>query len=344
MPRWTCEPAPVADVERLARELGLSAQTAAILVRRGYRDPDAARIFLEGAEQHDPFLFDAMREVCDLVLGHVRKGSRIVIHGDYDVDGVCSTAILVQRLRALGADPAWHIPSRLEDGYGLNPATVERLAASGTGLLITTDCAVTAAVEVDQALAAGIDVVVTDHHQPAERLPACPILHPALSGYPFPDLCAAGVAHKLSQALAQVAGSGDLEHDELDLVALATVCDVVPLHGENRRLVREGLRALQRTRRPGLRALMKITQLDPGAVDERALGFRLGPRLNAAGRVGTAEAALELVLTEDEARATHVADELDLLNRERRDRETRIVFAAEAARAEYDGDPAYVLA
>ena len=342
--RWTAEPAPVAHVERLARELGLSPQAAAILVRRGYADPSAARSFLEGEERHDPFLFADMRAACDLILGHVRRGSRIVVHGDYDVDGVSSTAILVQRLRALGADPAWHIPSRLEDGYGLIPRTVERLAASGTGLLVTADCAITAVAEVEQARACGMDVVVTDHHHPAETLPACLILHPALSGYPFADLCAAGVAHKLSEALAAVAGSGDLEHDELDLVALATVCDVVPLHGENRRLVREGLRALQRTRRPGLRALMKISQLEPGAADEKALGFRLGPRLNAAGRVGTAEAALELVLTEDEERATQVADELDMLNRERRDRETRIVFAAEAARAGYDGDPAYVLA
>jgi single-stranded-DNA-specific exonuclease len=334
----------VGAARRLSAELGVSPQLAAVLVRRGHEDAGAARAFLDGSDEHDPFLLGPMREVCELILGHVRRGSRIVVHGDYDVDGVSSTAILVQRLRALGADPAWHIPSRLEEGYGLSAATVERLAATGTGLLITADCAITAADEVDAARVAGIDVVVTDHHRPGERLPDCPIVHPALSDYPFDELCAAGVAHKLSQALATVAGGPDPAHDELDLVALATVCDVVPLVGENRRLVREGLAALRRTARPGLLALMKVAGLEPATADERALGFRLGPRLNAAGRVGSAEAALELLLTEDAARAAEVSDELDLLNRDRRDEETRILFAAETARAEQEGARAYVVA
>ena len=176
-------------------------------------------------------------------------------------------------------------------------------------------------------------------------LPDCTILHPALSGYPFPDLCAAGVVQKLTEALVTVASADPgLAERDLDLVALATVADVVALKGENRRLVREGLRALGRTEKVGLRALMRVAGLDPGAVTEQALGFRLAPRLNAAGRLARADAALELLLTEDEDRAAEVADELDLLNRERQDTETRILFEAEAARAEQPEAPAYVLA
>lgn len=343
--RWTTPPYSVAAADRIGRELGLSPTTAAILVRRGHETVEGARSFLEADERHDPGRFGGMDAACQVVLEHVRRGSPIVIHGDYDVDGVASTAILAGALRALGADPSWHLPGRLEDGYGLSPATVDALARRGTGLLLTADCAITAAAEVDLAKRHGIDVVVTDHHRPADRLPDCPIVHPSVGGYPFEGLCAAGVAHKLSAALMAAAGMDPGRADEeLDLVALATVCDVVPLVGENRRLVREGLRALARTRRPGLRALMRSAAVDPGAIDERAVGFRLGPRLNAAGRLRRADAALELLLTEDEGRATEVAEELELLNHERRDTETRILFAAEAARAEQADAPAYVLA
>src|SRR5919199_1969073 len=246
---------------------------------------EAAGRFLTAEERHDPFAFEGMAAACAAILAHVGAGSRIVVHGDYDVDGVCSTAILVRVLRRLGADPSWHIPAR-DDGYGLSVATVERLAAAGARLIVTADCAVGAVHEVARARELGVDVVVTDHHRPAERLPDCPIVHPVVSGYPFADLCAAGVAHKLAEALLRTAGDDPAAAaEDADLVGLATVADVVPLRGENRRLVREGLAAIARTRRPGLRALMAVAQLDPGAVDERALGFRLAPRLHAAGRL-----------------------------------------------------------
>ncbi len=344
--RWSCDPHPPEAADRIAEELGLAPTTAAILARRGHLTPAAARRFLAAEDRHDPLALGDTPAACDLILGHVERGSRIVVHGDYDVDGVCSTAVAVRALRRLGADPAWHLPSRFDGGYGLLPATVERLASGGCGLLVTVDCGITAAAEVEQALALGVDVVVTDHHRPPERLPDCPLVHPALGGYPFPDLCAAGVAHKLAEALYLRAGMDPrLAEEDLDLVGLATVADVVPLRGENRRLVREGVRAMGRTVKPGLRALMKIAALEPGAVDTQAVGFGLGPRLNAAGRLGSADAALELLLTEDANRATEVADELDLLNHERRDTETRMLFAAEAARGEAPDDaPAYVLA
>jgi single-stranded-DNA-specific exonuclease len=342
--RWTCAPYSVAAAERIARELGVSAPVAAVLVRRGYATPDAAREFIEAGDRHDPRAFAGIDAACSLILDHVRRGSPIVVHGDYDVDGVCSTAIVLGVLRRLGADPRWHIPAR-EDGYGLSTATVERLAASGAGLIVTTDCAVGAVDEVARARELGVDVVVTDHHRPGEVLPDCPIVHPTICGYPFPDLCAAGVAHKLAEALLTRAGADPAGADaDLDLVALATVADVVSLTGENRRLVRDGLRAMARTERPGLRALMRVASVDLGSVTEHALGFRLGPRLNAAGRLARAEAALELLMTRDEGRAEEVARELDELNRRRQDTETRILFGAEAARAEHPDAPAYVLA
>ena len=343
--RWLARPHSYAVAARLGDELGVSPVIAAVLARRGHSTPEQARSFLAADDRHDPFLFAGMRDACDSILGHLERGSRVVVHGDYDVDGVCSTAILLNALRALGGDPGWHIPSRADEGYGLSMATVERLAGQGTGLLITADCAITAVEEVEEAQRRGIDVVVTDHHRPAERLPACPIVHPSVSGYPFEGLCAAGVAHKLSQALHTAAGEDPARADaDIDLVALATICDVVPLRDENRRLAREGLHALGRTSKVGLRALMRVAGVDPAAVGAHDAGFRLGPRLNAAGRLARADAALELLLTHDETRATEVADELDLLNRERRDTETRIAFEAEAARAAQAHEPAYVLA
>ena len=281
------------------------------------------------------------------MLEHVERGSRITVHGDYDVDGVCSTAILVRALRTLGADVDWYLPSRIDDGYGLARSTVERLAARGTSLLITVDCAVTAVEEVALARSLGMDVVVTDHHSPRAdgELPDAPLVHPRVNGYPCPDLCAAGVAHKLAQALLEGAGEDPaLADEDLDLVALATVADVVPLQGENRRLVREGLRVLAGTRKIGLRALMDVARVDPSGLDEAAIGFRLGPRLNAAGRLYRADAGLELLLTEDRERARAVAAELDTVNAERRDVETQIRFQAEALVAEHPEGRALVLA
>ena len=346
--RLQVAPYDYAAAERLREALGVSHVTAQVLVRRGLGDAASARTFLGADVRHPLDAFGGLRDGAARILEHVRRGSRITVHGDYDVDGVSATAVLVRALRTLGADVDWYLPSRIDDGYGLALTTVERLATRGTGLLVTVDCAITAVDEVAAARSAGLDVVVTDHHSPRAdgRLPEAPIVHPAVGGYPCPELCAAGVAHLLARALLDGAGMEPSDADaDLDLVALATVADCVPLVDENRRLVREGLRALASTRKPGLQALMQVARVDPSGIDAGAIGFRLAPRINAAGRLHRADAGLELLLTTDAQRARAVAAELDGVNVERRDVETRILFEAEKQVAEAPaGAPAYVLA
>jgi single-stranded-DNA-specific exonuclease len=351
-----------ADVERLRRELGVSGALAQVLVRRGLGDPAGARAFLLASEEHPPDAFEGIGEAVQQIMRHARSGARITVHGDYDVDGICSTAVLLRALRALGANVDWYLPDRAGDGYGLNADTVRRLAARGTRLLVTVDCAITAVAEVALARELGMEVVVTDHHAPRAdgALPQAPIVHPALCSYPCRELCATAVAHKLAQALWQAAArdgtagrhSGEpleerarrmLEAD-LDLVALATIADVVLLRGENRALVRRGLRALAGTAKPGLRALMSVAGVDPAKVNERSVAFALAPRLNAAGRLYRADAGLELILTDDRMRAAQIAQELDGANRERRQIEERIRWEAEAQIAALGSRSAYVLA
>jgi single-stranded-DNA-specific exonuclease len=343
--RWKSDPYEVAAGRAVAQELGVSPVVGAILARRGLADIEEARRFLAAEESHDPASLPGVPAACELTLGHVERGSVIAVFGDYDVDGVCSTAMLLRTLRALGSDPVWELPSRFDEGYGLSAGAVERLAARGVALLVTVDCGITAVEPFSAARAAGLDVVVTDHHRPGDALPDCAVVHPALGEYGCPELCASGVVLKLSEALYAAAGRDRAEAaEDIDLAALATVCDLVPLRGENRRIVREGVVELGRTRKPGLRALMEVGGVAPGEISEHSLGFRLGPRINAAGRMRRPDAALELMLTEDDARAGEIAGELDLLNRERQDTEMRITFAAEAALAQHGHEPAFVLA
>jgi single-stranded-DNA-specific exonuclease len=346
-PRFQLADCSPEQVAQLRAELGISGALAQVLVRRGLGLPERARAFLAAEEAHPPNAFAGIERAVETILAHVRARRRITVHGDYDVDGVCSTAILLRALRALGADADSYLPDRAADGYGLSASTVRRLAERGTQLLVTADCAVTAVEEVALARGLGIDVVVSDHHAPRAdgALPDAPIVHPALCGYPCQQLCATAVAHKLAQALFETAGRDprELEQD-LDLVALATVADVVALTGENRTLVSRGLRTLASTRKPGLRALMAVARVQANRVDARALGFALAPRLNAAGRLYRADAGLELLLTEDPVRAAQVADELDRANHERREVEQTIRFEAEAQVAELGERAAYVLA
>jgi single-stranded-DNA-specific exonuclease len=324
---WTIERCSRDDVASLARALSISETTAGVLVRRGYEDPDAARAFLEGEiPAHDPLRLGDMEAACAAIRRAVADGRRICVHGDYDADGICATALAVLVLRELGADVEWHLPSRFDEGYGVSAATISRLADEGCGLVLTVDCGITAVEEVAAARARGLDVVVTDHHRAGVELPDCPVVGPYGGDYAFRDLCGTGVVWKLGQALLG-ADSPELAR-HLDLVALATVADVVPLVDENRGVVIAGLRALGTTQKPGLRELMRVARVDPARVESSALGFRLAPRLNAAGRLGRPEAALELLLTGDREEAARLAAQLEELNRDRQTVEERILRAA----------------
>jgi single-stranded-DNA-specific exonuclease len=319
---WTISPCPHRQAESLAQALGLSEITASVLVRRGYGDPETARAFLAGEQPlHDPFLLPAMDIAAERIRAAIAAGKRICVHGDYDVDGICATALAVLVLRELGADVEWHLPSRFEEGYGVNGNTLERLAGEGCGLVLTVDCGITAVDEVRRASELGLEVIVTDHHRPGEELPDCPVVATK-------ELCGTGVAFKLGQAL--LGEGSEVLRRHLDLVALATIADVVPLLGENRTLTIAGLRMLARTQRPGLQALMKVAHVDPATVDTGQVGFRLAPRINAAGRLGHPRAALELLLTDDADEARRLADRLEDLNRDRQAVEDKILRAAVA--------------
>jgi single-stranded-DNA-specific exonuclease len=327
-------PAPRDEVDALVEELELTPVTASALVRRGYRDPELARKFLDAQlPEHDPFELGDMREAVETIRAAIAAGKRICVHGDYDADGISATALAVLILRELGADVESHVPSRFDEGYGLQRETLTRLSGEGCGLVVTVDCGVTAVEEVAHARELGLEVVVTDHHRAGPELPACPVVGPYRGDYPFRELCGTGVAWKLGQALLGPDSEALKRH--LELVAVATVADVVPLVDENRGLAVAGLRQLARTQKPGLRELMRSARVDPAAVDAGAIGFRLAPRLNAAGRLCRPEAALELLLTDDGDTARRLASELEELNRERQAVEERILREAVAAIEEW---------
>jgi single-stranded-DNA-specific exonuclease len=327
---WTIASHDTAAAGLLARELGLSEIAASVLVRRGYDQPDSARRFLDAElPGHDPFLLGDMAVAVERIRAAVDAGTRICVHGDYDVDGICATTLAILLLRELGADAAWHLPSRFEEGYGVSTDTLAKLADDGVGLVLTVDCGITAVAEVAEAKALGLEVVVTDHHRPGDELPDCPIVATRPSSYPFPELCGTGVVYKLGEAL--LGSDHPALRKSLDLVALATIADVVPLVDENRGLAAAGLRELACTRRPGLQALMRGARVDPAAVDAGSVAFRLAPRINAAGRLGRPDVALELILTEDAAEAQRLAQTLEELNRDRQSVEDRILREAIAA-------------
>jgi single-stranded-DNA-specific exonuclease len=317
---WTISPCPHRQADALAQALGVSEITASVLARRGYGDPETALAFLGGEQPlGDPLLVGDMSLAVERIRAAVAAGQRICVHGDYDVDGICATVLAVLVLRELGAEVEWHLPSRFDEGYGVSGNTLERLAEEGCGLVLTVDCGITAVDEVRRARELGLGVIVTDHHRAGDELPDCPVVATK-------ELCGTGVAFKLGQAL--LGADSEVLRRHLDLVALATIADVVPLLGENRTLTIAGLRTLARTQKPGLQALMKVAHVDPATVDTGQVGFRLAPRINAAGRLGHPRAALELLLTEDRDEARLLADRLEELNRDRQAVEDKILRAA----------------
>jgi single-stranded-DNA-specific exonuclease len=322
---WTIGDCPPDRVGALVRELGVGELTAGVLVRRGYDDPERARRFLAAElPRHDPLLLGDTAAAVERLRRAIAAGRRVCVHGDYDADGICATALAVLVLREAGADVAWHLPSRFDEGYGVSGETLARLADEGFGLVLTVDCGITAVEEVERAKELGLEVIVTDHHRPGPVLPDCPVVATRPSAYPFPELCGTGVVLKLAEALGVDASA------HLDLVAIATIADVVPLVDENRALAAAGLRALARTRKAGLRALLEVARVDPAAVDAGHVGFRLAPRINAAGRMGHPGVALELLLTDDRDEGRRLAARLEELNRERQAVEDRILREAVA--------------
>lgn len=297
-----------------------------ILKRRGVEGAASQQAFLHpdyAAAKHDPFLFPDMKQAVARIKKALKNRQKVTIYGDYDIDGMTATVILWESLRKFGLDVETYTPDRFTEGYGLNIEAIEQLAADGTKLIITVDNGTLSIKEIARAKELGVDVIVTDHHAPGDSLPdAIAVLNPKRqdSKYPFNDLAGCGMAFKLVQAC-QTELEGLPNGQEkwlLDLVALGTVCDIVGLIDENRANVYWGLEVLKKTRRVGLRALLAKAGVDQNNVTAETLGFVLGPRLNAAGRLETAEMALELFKTDDTFRALELAEKLDDLNRERR--------------------------
>jgi single-stranded-DNA-specific exonuclease len=333
--RWVVAPPPDdGDVGRLAAALRLPPALAGILVQRGHGTPDAARRFLRPdlADLSDPHALAGMDRAVEVITGAVRRGVPILVHGDYDVDGQCASALLTRALRLAGARATAFVPHRLRDGYDFGPAGLAHAQAVGAGLIVTCDCGITAVETVAAARRAGLGVVVTDHHLPGPVLPrADAVLDPQQPGETSgaTNLCGTGVAFKLVQALVPALGlSPNLPLHLLDLVALATVADVVPLVGENRILVKHGLKLLADSRWAGLRALVETAGLAGRPIRAGHVGFILAPRLNAAGRIGDASEGLSLLLTDDPAEATAIARRLDALNAERQLIDQRILDQA----------------
>lgn len=334
---WSLQPFDWAAAEHFAADLGVPLLVGIVLARRGFRTVEEVRAFLEtSAVVGDPFLFHDMPAAVDLLSAAAETGRRVVVHGDYDVDGVSATALLVRGLAHFGINAETFLPSRFVEGYGLSEAGVRQIAESGDALLVTVDCGVNYPEEVALGRALGLDVIVTDHHRVGPIVPDCPLIHVSRADYPDSDLSGVGVAFKLlhgmhvrlERAAPTAVPEALLSH--LDLVALGTIGDLVPLKGENRYFVTEGLVRLAASDKPGLRALLEIANGE-GRIDAQTVGFRLCPRLNAAGRLGDAETPLRLLLTEDVAEAERLAQQLDLINRERQEVEAEVLAEALAA-------------
>lgn len=335
--------APHADRERLADQAGIAPLLAQLLLTRGVHHAADVRPFLSPGlgQLAPPETLPGAVAAGERLAAAVRAGQKIVIYGDYDVDGITATAILWHALTLVGGQVSFYIPSRLEEGYGLNCEAVEKLAADGADLVITVDCGITALDEARRARELGLDLIITDHHQPRDDLPAAAgIVHPTARGASSnPDLSGAGVAFKVAWALGRAMAGREQVRDDFRkflveataLVALGLIADVVPILGENRALASFGLQQLVQTRNPGLRALLDVSGLNgQRRCDDYDVGFRLAPRLNAIGRLGHARLAVELFTRADEVRATEIARMLDTENRRRQELERQIVKEAEA--------------
>lgn len=344
-PRWTIpQPPDPAVTGALKSALKLPTALCRLLAVRGYGNADAAKVFLRPMLDglHDPSLLLGAPRAARRLARAVADREMVVVHGDYDVDGISGSVLLTSWIRALGGRADAIVPHRLRDGYDLSERGVARAARRGAGVLVTVDCGIVAHGPVRKAGEEGMDVIVTDHHRPGETLPdALAVVNPNQPGCPYPNkgLCGAGVAFKTGQLLAGLLGRpGDGAWGYLDLAALATIADMVPLEGENRTIARYGLRALEDTSRPGLQALKEQAKLKRGQpVSSASVAYRLAPRINAAGRVGDAGDAVKLLLSSNPTEADHFATKLEMNNRHRRELEDTVVEEALAALPVRDG-------
>ena len=336
--RWVPRGETAGDARALAASLGVSEVVAGVLAARGVESEGEARALLRPSleQLHDPFLMLGMREAVARVLRAVEAGERILIYGDYDVDGTTGTVVLRRALEYLGAKTGYHVPHRFTEGYGIRRDVLERAKDEGYRLVISVDCGIRAFEPLEWARANGLDVIITDHHLPDEAAgapPAFAVLNPNQRGCPYPDknLAGVGVAFKLAHALFRERGREAQVPGFLKVVAIGTVADVAQLRGENRSIVALGLKDLHRATNPGLRALMEVAGCEDGAgVRAFDLGFRLGPRINAAGRMDAARAVVELFETKSVEAARALAEQLDARNRERREVQQRVTERAVA--------------
>ncbi len=324
----------------------------AVLAARGLSDPKKRQAFLNPdyeAFRHDPFLLPDMDKAVDRLVSAQQKKENVVIYGDYDIDGMTASTVLLDSFAKFGIEAKVFIPNRFVEGYGLNMKAIEKLAEEGAQLIVTVDCGSLSHKEIARAGELGVDVIVTDHHSVAETMPdAVATINPKRTDhkYPFIDLAGVGVAFKLVQALQTRLDGLPIGQEKwlLDLVALGTVCDVVTLVDENRANVFWGLQVMKKTRRPGVKLLMAVSKVEPEKLVARSLGFGLGPRLNAAGRLETAQWGLDLLTTEDNQEALELAEKLDLMNRERRLEQDRIFKEArQYVEQELAADPVLIV-
>jgi single-stranded-DNA-specific exonuclease len=331
---WRIKPKPAGLSLEDQSQLGISSILANMLARRGVCDLKSARLFLEGAlaQLHSPMHLAQMDKAVQRLSEAIEKQELILVYGDYDVDGITSTALVLRTLRGAGVRKIiYYIPKRLEEGYGLHRETLEKAVKNGCRLVITVDCGISGVEEAEYLREQGVDLIITDHHEPPEILPpAYAIINPKLlsSEYPWPELAGVGVAFKFLQALAEnMPEVTECLYENLDLVAMGTIGDVVPLLDENRILVREGLKRLAKTTNIGLQALLKQLRLDSNTTAEQ-VAYVIAPRINATGRLNAPTVALQLFLTNDPSVARRLAEELDLANRERQAIEERVLNEA----------------
>ncbi|HMA81905.1 MAG TPA: DHH family phosphoesterase, partial [Candidatus Binatia bacterium] len=340
--RWVIKEADPQTVARQTQQLNISPLLARILVQRGFTDAPSARRYLSSSLRSDlpsPFEMADMEAAVRRIVEAIQRKEQIGIWGDYDVDGTTGASVLVSFLREVGREPIYYVPHRIEEGYGLNVDGLRRLKQRGVDLVVTIDCGISNAAEVKAAAAMGLDLVVVDHHQPpAELPPAVAVINPHRKDCAFPDkgLCAAGLAFYLVIGLrARLREAGWFENltdpdirRHLDIVTLGTIADMVPLKGVNRTLIRRGLAELSASQRPGVVALKQVANIGPGEVSAGQVGFRLGPRINAAGRVDYGIKVVELLTTDSPEVASRIAQELDAHNSERRSLEAQVLDQA----------------